>query len=477
MKRLNKPGIIKRAFIGGLASVLGLSVQCAPNDLQRRVDTLEQQVSQLTEIQNQDFYFVNGNMIKGTPQGPKNGRSVVVQVTPEDQGTNCVNGGYKIEFFRDDNNNGVKDSNETMLLGTAYSCTGNTGPQGLQGMTGATGATGEQGPIGLQGEQGLTGERGLTGEQGPIGPQGEMGRSLVTEIMQESSGYNCSNGGYRINFFKDDNNDGIKQAEETTLIGTAYSCKGDSGEDFRIQDTSAPIASIVSIPKQGNAPLEVAFISEAHDPESGIASYSWYFNNDDVEDSNKGVDVFTYQNGGTFRPRLTVTNGAGLSTTVEGLEIIVNEVPTPTPLPTPTPVPCDPYIDTIVRESPGTYYEDTSHILGAPDWTGNECCSLGSPGGNGGWTIFGFTNNVARDISGPDLRFWGTTNYSGETADVYVSNDLSNFVFIGSISDENFIQDLDFGGSGLPEIKYIKLIGTSSDGVDIDAIEALDGCP
>mgnify|MGYP001579820931 CR=1 FL=1 len=306
MEYKNKIGFFKRIALGAVASVAALGwLYCSPDDLQRRVNNLEQQVSQLTQIQNFDSYFVNGFEIKGNPHGGQDsGNIVVVEVSPEDVGVNCVNGGYRIDFYRDDNNDGVKQDTEATLLGTAYSCTGDTGPQGS---------------IGQQGEQGIE------------------GRSLVTLINQESPGINCSNGGYRIDFYRDDNNDGVKQENETTLIGTSYSCDGSNSIDPCLSDITPPEVSFVALPRKGAVPLEATFIGFANDPECGIESYSWDFNNDGIEDSTNGTDIFTFDQSGNFNSKLRVTNRAGLSTefsgtNVNGLEIIVGPPIIPPPV-------------------------------------------------------------------------------------------------------------------------------------------------
>ncbi len=146
------------------------------------------------------------------PQGPQGeqgiqgnqgnqGFGVVSDVT--DAGAECVNGGDKISFYRDTNNDGIyQEVTDVPLLAVAYSCkgdegiqglkgdtgdvgpkgdkgdkgdTGDTGPQGPQGDVGPKGDTGDQGIQGIQGIQGLQGEQGLPGADGAIGPQGPQG--------------------------------------------------------------------------------------------------------------------------------------------------------------------------------------------------------------------------------------------------------------------------------------------------------------
>ena len=68
-----------------------------------------------------------------TNQNNQDGKSVVVKVTLESPGAKCANGGYRIDLYRDMNNNGTYQPNiDKPLLGTAYSCKGATGSQGSQ---------------------------------------------------------------------------------------------------------------------------------------------------------------------------------------------------------------------------------------------------------------------------------------------------------------------------------------------------------
>jgi hypothetical protein len=93
------------------------------------------------------------------PQGPQgvsgsngtngsNGLNSLVKTNTEPAGTNCPNGGVKLEYGLDANNNGTLDAAEVNSSLTKYVCNGLTGPTGA---TGATGPQGVAGPIGPQG--------------------------------------------------------------------------------------------------------------------------------------------------------------------------------------------------------------------------------------------------------------------------------------------------------------------------------------
>lgn len=63
--------------------------------------------------------------------------------------------------------------------------------------------------------------------------------------------------------------------------------------------------------EEGVAPLEVEFTDETQG--GNVASWSWDFNNDGIEDSNEQNPVYTFETAGTYTVKLTVTNEAGSS--------------------------------------------------------------------------------------------------------------------------------------------------------------------
>ncbi len=66
----------------------------------------------------------------------QDGKTALINTTAEPVGTNCPNGGTKIEVGIDNNSNGVLDNNEINAAQTKYVCNGAqgvAGPQGIQG--------------------------------------------------------------------------------------------------------------------------------------------------------------------------------------------------------------------------------------------------------------------------------------------------------------------------------------------------------
>ena len=126
---------------------------------------------------------------------------------------------------------------------------GATGATGAQGPQGLTGATGPQGPIGLTG---ATGSVGATGAQGPQGPQGVAGtngtngtngQNTLVNTTAEPTGTNCVNGGTKVEYGLDVNNNGTLDAGEINATLTKYICNGanatnpNNGGNLIIYDT------------------------------------------------------------------------------------------------------------------------------------------------------------------------------------------------------------------------------------------------
>ncbi|MCS7092648.1 MAG: CalY family protein [Patescibacteria group bacterium] len=131
------------------------------------------------------------------------------------------------------------------------------------------------------------------------------------------------------------------------------------------------------------------------------------------------------------------------------------------------------------------------NATGPNNWvngTGTNFFSLGK----GGYITLTFSSPIVNE-PGSDLTFYEATNgratYPEEKADVYVSFDGASYFFIGTVTSEpgpggDGIMDLDIAPSGLPSIKYVRLIDTTNftphannaDGYDIDAVKAKSAC-
>lgn len=142
------------------------------------------------------LYAVNS----GTP-GPQgvsgtnglDGKSTLINTSVETNGVNCPNGGIKLEVGLDNNNNGILDSIEINGSMTKYICNGEKGLQGLQGISGTNGVD---------------------------------GKKMLVNTVVEPSGINCVNGGIKIEFGLDSNNNDSLDIVEVNNNLTKFVCNG-----------------------------------------------------------------------------------------------------------------------------------------------------------------------------------------------------------------------------------------------------------
>jgi hypothetical protein len=146
-----------------------------------------------------------------------------------------------LEYGLDANGNGTLDAGEINASLTKYVCngaagaagtigpqgvTGATGPAGPTGPTGATGAAGPQGPAGATGAQGPAGQQGATGA---AGANGSNGQNSLVKTSVEPAANNCLNGGVKLEYGLDVNNNGVLDAGEINSSLTKYVCNGATG--------------------------------------------------------------------------------------------------------------------------------------------------------------------------------------------------------------------------------------------------------
>ncbi len=120
-------------------------------------------------------YVCNGT---GTP--------ALVKTTAEAAGTNCTNGGTKVEAGLDANANGTLDAAE--ITATSYICSGTNGDPGQNGADGGT------------------------------------GYSALVRTGAEAYGANCAFGGVKIETGLDTNADATLQDSEVNAAATTYAC-------------------------------------------------------------------------------------------------------------------------------------------------------------------------------------------------------------------------------------------------------------
>lgn len=152
-----------------------------------------------------------------------NGTSSLVSITDEPAGTNCANGGVKIESGLDDNANGTLDADE--VDATRYVCDGDDGHQSLVSTTDeAPGANCLHG--GLRIDAGTDDNDNGVLDSAEIDTTSYACNAAPTLVATavEPPGANCANGGLRVDHGSDDNANGTLDSSE--VDGTSYVCHG-----------------------------------------------------------------------------------------------------------------------------------------------------------------------------------------------------------------------------------------------------------
>ena len=139
-----------------------------------------------SEVDSMQFICNGADGADGT--NGTDGLSVIASVTTEPAGTNCANGGQKVQVGQDADRDGQLDASE--VQGTSWVC------NGADGSNGSNGADGKQ---------------------------------TLIDIGSEPAGANCAEGGQKLQYGTDD--DGNGQLEAAEVDGTRYLCTGLSGQD------------------------------------------------------------------------------------------------------------------------------------------------------------------------------------------------------------------------------------------------------
>ena len=157
------------------------------------------------------------------------GFTTLMQSIAEPAGSNCAGGGTLFRHGVDLDRDGVLELEE--LSSSRYVCNGvqgpdgAAGPQGIKGDSGEKGVTGDPGPKGDKGDKGDSGDKGTSGDPGP---RGDDGFSTLLNLSAESAGGACAAGGEKIEYGRDDNQDGTLSSDE--VEGVRYVCHGEQGE-------------------------------------------------------------------------------------------------------------------------------------------------------------------------------------------------------------------------------------------------------
>lgn len=177
------------------------------------------------------------------------GSSTLVRTSDEPDGENCENGGIRLDFGVDLNNDGQLQ--ETEISSTSFVCNGLDGQDGLNSLITVTPVEGtEQFPNGgvevnigfdLDGNGELDENEissttfvtnGADGQNGTDGADGQDGfDTLVRTWEVEEDSETCEEGGYGIDFGLDTNRNGI--LDESEITNTEVICNGEDGLSVR----------------------------------------------------------------------------------------------------------------------------------------------------------------------------------------------------------------------------------------------------
>lgn len=100
-----------------------------------------------------------------------------------------------------------------------------------------------------------------------------------------------------------------------------------SNYTFTTSNLAPSVSASSATPTSGTSPVTVSFSATATDQDGYIASYEWDFDGDGVYDSNTATvasATYTYTNGGTYSPKVRVTDNGGLSAVSNISTITVN---------------------------------------------------------------------------------------------------------------------------------------------------------
>jgi len=199
-----------------------------------------------------------------------NGLNSLVNTLQEGAGANCAAGGLRITSGIDLDSNGNLEPAEEEI--TSYVCNGVDGSNGqglnslievipTSGTSSSCALTGQQISTGIDansdgvlqqnevstvveicdGVPGPIGATGAPGTNGTNGQDGLHGNNSLLNVVDESAGVNCANGGVKVEAGVDDNGDG--QLTGMEIDQTRYICNGGSSINSMLMTQGTPPAS------------------------------------------------------------------------------------------------------------------------------------------------------------------------------------------------------------------------------------------
>ncbi len=261
------------------------------------------------------FILMTALGLAGCGDKDSSGDSIVTSSFVGAEG-NCANGGIKIEVSRD---------GKILSDQTQYVCNGDNGINGSNGLNGLDGLNGENGRNAniqtstFDGEQGscmhggvkvevlIDGEvqadqtqyicNGTAGQDGIEGQAGQNGHNALA-VSSDEVGENCANGGLRIDFGLDANDNDI--LDDAEILASRYVCNGADGEDGQAGQNghNALAASSDEVGENcANGGTRLDFGLDANDNDTldadEILSSRYICNGEDGENSDKAASIQT----------------------------------------------------------------------------------------------------------------------------------------------------------------------------------------
>ncbi len=173
------------------------------------------------------------------PQGTS-GFNSLISLNEEPSGSNCENGGVRVDMGLDTNDNAILDANE--ILTSNFICSG------IDGLVSLTNVVAE--PVGLNCpnggfriNSGLDNNINGTLEENEISANaflcnGLDGGNALIRTVNEPIGANCPNGGIKIENGLDENGNGV--LDEAEVISSTFLCNGVDGNTSLINLTETP---------------------------------------------------------------------------------------------------------------------------------------------------------------------------------------------------------------------------------------------
>jgi hypothetical protein len=147
---------------------------------------------------------------------------IIINLSEEDPGLNCENGGTRIDAILDKNGNGTFDEGDE-LKGTQYACNGTDGSAPAISVTDAGENCGAAGGVKIT--------VGTDESYVCNGAAGTNGKNAVSRTSEELPGSNCEYGGIKIEVGIDNNGNGTLEDGEVLPQQTKYACNGADGDN------------------------------------------------------------------------------------------------------------------------------------------------------------------------------------------------------------------------------------------------------